>query len=98
MMLDPAFAVRADAAAAPGECHQTSSVPKSGRNALSRRRVVLDSRGSPWSRARWDLLPRRAATCSACCSSRLRTGRIAGMEVIGDPQRLTAIEVGALGG
>jgi hypothetical protein len=24
--------------------------------------------------------------------------RIAGMEVIGDPQRLTAIEVGALGG
>jgi RNA polymerase sigma-70 factor (ECF subfamily) len=97
-VLDPAFAVRADAAAAPG------GVPSDVVGAEEwAKRAVEAARGARLARiaiveGSVGLIVAPRGRLFRVLQFTFANGRIAGMEVIGDPQRLTAIEVGALGG
>jgi RNA polymerase sigma factor (sigma-70 family) len=97
-VLDPAFVVRADAAAAPG------GVPSEAVGAaVWAKRAVEAARGARLARIAMvegsvGLIVAPRGRLFRVLQFTFANGRIAGMEVIGDPERLQAIEVGAFGG
>lgn len=95
-ILDPAFAVRADAAAAPGGL-PPEIVPAE----VWARRAVEAARGARLARIAMvegsvGLIVAPRGRLSRVLRFTFANGRIAGMELIGDPERLRVIEVGAL--
>ena len=96
-VLDPAFVVRADAAAAP------AGVPPEVVGAeVWAKRAVEAARGARLARIAMvegsvGLIVAPRGRLSRVLEFTFANGRIAAMEVIGDPERLQVIEVGALG-
>jgi hypothetical protein len=97
-VLDPAFAVHADAAAAPGgapseivdaEAWAKRSVEAAHGARLARLAMVEGSVG---------LIVAPRGRLFRVLQFTFANGLIAGMQVIGDPERLRQIDVGALGG
>ena len=95
-ILDPAFAVRADAASAPG-----GLPPEIVAAEVWARRAVEAARGARLARIAMvegsvGLIVAPRGRLSRVLRFMFANGRIAGMELIGDPERLRVIEVGAL--
>jgi RNA polymerase sigma-70 factor (ECF subfamily) len=97
-VLDPAFVVHADAAAAPG----VTPWELAGAEAWAER-AVKAARGARLARlaiieGAVGLIVAPRGRLFRVLRFRFANGRIAGMEVIGDPERLRMIEVGVLDG